>query len=311
MKRRFRELKDALDGGVVPATVTPLTPEYDIAVDDLHRHIGHLASIDGIVGLMANAHSGESSMTPTAEKVTVVQEHIEAADGDAHVFSGVSGESTTMAVEEAVALEEAGAEALMPVPIAVQANGDPQIIWDHYRGIADAVDIPLIAFQFGNYGNINLPVGTFVELCTWDEVIALKDASWTYPRYEETVRALDHVRDEFTLLNGNDTFMYHAYHLGADGALIGYANIVPELHVEKLRAVQSGDLDRARTIRRRMMALTNFIWKDPVPRYRQRTKAALKMQGFFEHETCRPPQQPLPASEKDQLRDILQDLGEL
>ncbi len=310
MREDFRELKEELDGGVVPATVTPLTPEYEIAVEDLHRHIEQLSRVDGLVGLMANAHSGEAGMTPTDEKVTVVEETIAAADG-VRVFSGVGGESTTMAVEEAKALEAAGAEALMPVPIAVQSNGDPQIIWDHYRGIADAVDIPLIAFQFGNYGNINLPVGTFVELCTWDEVIALKDASWTYPRYEETVRALDPIRDQFTLLNGNDTFMYHAYHLGADGALIGYANIVPEMHVEKLRAVHAGDLDRARALRREMIDLTNFVWKEPVPRYRQRTKAALQMQGVFEHDTCRPPQQPLPASEKDELRNILQDLGEL
>lgn len=311
MSEAYQDLKETLDGGVVPATVTPLTPDYDIAVDDLHAHIDQLASVDGLTGLMTNAHSGESTMTPTEEKCKVIEETITAADGRAHVFSGVSGESTPMAVEEAVALEEAGAEALMPVPIAVQGNGDPQIIWDHYRGIADAVDIPLIAFQFGNYGDINLPIGTFSELVQWDEVIALKDASWTYPRYEETVRALDHVRDEFVLLNGNDTFMYHAYHLGADGALIGYANIVPELHVAKLRAVQSGDLERAREIRREMMDLTNFIWKDPVPRYRQRTKAALKMQGYFEHDTCRPPQQPISAEEKDELRNILQDLGEL
>jgi 4-hydroxy-tetrahydrodipicolinate synthase len=311
MRPEFETLKDELDSGVVPATVTPLTPDYDVDVDSLHRHIGNLSAVDGIVGLMANAHSGESSMTPTDVKAEVVREHIAAAGDDARVFSGVSGESTTQAVAEAKVLEEAGAEALMPVPIAVQSNGDPQVVWDHYRGIADAVDIPLIAFQFGNYGDITLPVGTFVELCTWDEVIALKDASWTYPRYEETVRALDHIRDEFTLLNGNDTFMYHAYHLGADGALIGYANLIPEMHVEKLRAVQAGDLDRARELRREMMPLTNFVWKDPVPRYRQRTKSALEMQGVFEHDTVRPPQQPLPAAEKDELRNILQDLDRL
>lgn len=311
MRPEFETFKEELKGGVTPATVTPLTPEYEIAADDLKTHIGNLASTDGIVGLMANAHSGESSMTPTDEKAEVVRLHAEAAGDDARVFSGVSGESTLQAVEEAKALEAAGAEALMPVPIAVQSNGDPRILWDHYQGIADAVDIPLIAFQFGNYGNINLPIGTFVDICKMDEVVALKDASWTYPRYEKTVRALDHIRDEFTLLNGNDTFMFHAYHLGADGALIGYANLIPDMHVEKLRAVQAGDLERARELRREMLPLTNFIWKDPVPRYRQRTKSALEMMGVIEHETVRPPQQNLPASEKDELRNILQDLGEL
>lgn len=309
MNPAYADVKDSIKYGVIPATVTPLTPDYEVAADDLRRHIGNLAAVDGIPAVIANAHSGESKMTPTDVKTDVVERHQEAAGDDAMVFSGVAGESTLQAVEEAERLEEAGADALMPVPIDVYSHGDPQIILDHYQGIAEAVDVPLIAFQFGNYGEIAQPISSYVELCKLDEVVALKDATFDPVRYEKTVRALSPVRDDMTLMTGNDTFLYHSYLLGAETALISYANLIPEMHVEKLRAVQDGDLERARDLRSEMLALTNFLYADPPGRYRIRLKEALALMGTFEHATVRPPQQQLDPEDRDELREILQDLG--
>ncbi|MFB6173772.1 MAG: dihydrodipicolinate synthase family protein [Halobacteriales archaeon] len=310
MNTEFAALKDEIKDGVIPATVVPLTPDIEVAEDDLLTHAGTLASVEGVPALIANAHSGESTMTPTEEKVEIVRLHREAAGGDARVFSGVHGESTPQAAAEARRLVEAGAEALMPVPIGVQSHGDPRILRDHYRGIADAVDVPLIAFQFGNYGAINQPVSAWVQLVEMEEVIALKDATFDPVRYEKTVRALSHIED-YTLLSGNDTFLYHSYHLGAESALISYANLVPEMHVEKVRAVNRDDLERGRELRAAMRELTDFLYADPPGRYRNRIKAALELQGVFEHDTVRPPAQSLGPEAKDELAGILRRMGEL
>ncbi|MFB6201046.1 MAG: dihydrodipicolinate synthase family protein [Halorhabdus sp.] len=310
MQQAHAEIMHDLEGGILPATVTPLDPDLEIVEDDLYDHARDLSRTDGVVALVANAHSGECKMSPTEQKEEVVRIHREAAeDTDTYVFSGVSGESTPLAVEQAERMVEAGADALMPVPIDVYSHGDPQIILDHYRGIADAVDVPLVAFQFGNYGDINLPVSAYVELCRLDEVIALKDATFDPLRYEQTVRALEPYREEFTLLTGDDTFLFHSYHLGADGGLHSYANLVPEMHVEQLRAVRDDDLDRARELRAEMLELTNFLYGDPPGRYRNRIKAALQMLGTFEHDTVRPPGQPLSPEERDELRAVLDGMG--
>lgn len=308
MDPRFEELKDAIKGGVIPATVTPWTPEYDLDEDALHRHVSDLVSHDGLVAVIANAHSGEAKMADMAVKEDVIRHHVEAAGDDAYVFSGIAGESTLQAIEQAKRAEAAGADALMPVPIDVYSHGDPQILLDHYRGIADAVDVPLIAFQFGNYGDIALPISAYVEAVRMDEVIALKDATFDPVRYDKTVRALAPYRDEFTLLTGDDTFLFHSYHLGAESALISYANLIPDMHVEKLRAVHANDLDRAKELRREMMPLTNFVFGDPPGRYRARVKTALEMLGTFEHPTVLPPQQPLSTEERSELQGILQDM---
>jgi 4-hydroxy-tetrahydrodipicolinate synthase len=306
------DVMNTIKGGIIPATVTPLTPDLEVAEADLYDHVSGLSAIDGIVACIANAHSGECKMAPTEDKLDVVRIHEEATAGDdTMVFSGISGESTPKAIEQAKRAEAAGAEALMPVPIDVYSHGDPAIIVDHYRGIADAVDVPLIAFQFGNYGDIALPISAYVELCEMDEVVALKDATFDPVRYERTVRALKPVWDEFTMMTGDDTFLYHSYLVDSETALISYANLIPEMHVEQIRAVHAGDLGHARELRAEMIDLTNFLYGEPPGRYRNRIKEALRLLGTFDHATVRPPAQPLAPDEKDELRAILQDMGEL
>ena len=307
MDDSYAEVRDALEGGVTPATVTPLTPDLEIAEDDLYDHIRSLSETDGVVATVANAHSGECKMAPSEDKEEVIRIHKEASS-DAMVFSGIHGESTPIAIEEAKRAEAAGAEALMPVPIDVLSHGDPKILIDYYRDIADAVDIPLIAFQFGNFGDIAQPVSAYVELCRMDEVVALKNATFNPVRFEETVRALEPYRDEFTLMTGEDLFLYHSYVLGAESALISYANLIPEMHVEKLQAVRNGDLERARRLRSEMLPLTNYVFGKPIGRNRNRIKEALAMMGTFEHATVRPPGQPLSPEERDELRTVLQDM---
>lgn len=310
LKDEFRGMKDRLSDGTIPATATPWTPEYDIAEDDLTAHVSNLAGVDGIVALMANAHTGECKMLDRETKQEVVRLHKEAA-GDVPVFSGVYGESSLRAAEMAQEAEAAGADGIMLLPLDVYAHEDPEEPIEHFRRVADAVDVPLVNFQFPTWGSPGIPIGAHVEICSMPEVVAFKEASFDPVRYERTVRAVDSVRDDVTMMTGNDTFLYHAYELGAESGLIGYANLVPERHVEKVQAVNRGDLDRAREIREELLPLTNHVFGQPEGKYRARVKAALEMQGVFEHDTLLPPQAGIGVEEKQELREILQDLGEL
>lgn len=310
MKAEHAELKDQIKGGIIPATVTPWTPQYELAEDDLAAHVRELCSVDGVPAVICNAHSGECRMASREMKQRVVRAH-ESAAGDTPVFAGVGGESSILAVEQAREAEAAGADAVMPLPLEVYGNQDPREPVEHFERIADAVDVPLINFQFPTWGGAGIPIEAHVEICAMDEVIAFKEASFDPVRAERTIRALDHVRDEFTLMTGNDTFLYHAYLLGTETGLIAYANLIPEMHVEKLRAVRAGDHERALEIRREMLPLTNFVFGEPQGRYLARTKAALEMLGTFEHATLLPPQQGIGEDERAELRGILEELGEL
>ncbi|WP_330633393.1 dihydrodipicolinate synthase family protein [Halocatena halophila] len=312
LKDAYRPLKEQIAGGIMPATAVPWTPEpeYNLIESDLESLVELLSSVDGIAGLVANAHTGECKMLSREIKQRIIRVHKRAA-GDTPVFSGVYGESSHQAVEMAQEAQAAGADGIMLLPLDIYANQDPREPVEHFRRVGEAVDIPLINFQFPTWGSAGLPISAHVEICQLPEVIGFKEASFDPVRYEETVRALDHCRDDFTMLTGNDTFLMHAYQLGAETGLIGYANLVPELHVEKIRAVHDGDMERAKEIRERLLALTNHVFGAPEGRYRARVKAALKMQGIFEHDTLLPPQQQIDMEERQALREILDELDEL
>ena len=312
IKEEFIDLKEQIAGGIIPATVTPWTPgpEYDLVESDLKGHVEDLCAVDGIVAVICNAHSGEAKMAPRDVKQDVIRAHKDAA-GDTPVFAGVAGESSILAVEQAKEAEAAGADALMLLPLEVYGNGDPRVPVEHFRRVADAVDVPLINFQFPTWASAAIPVESHAEICAMPEVIGFKEASFDPVQYEETIRALDPPRDDYTQMTGNDTFLYHAYVLGSETGLIAYANLVPEMHVEKLHAVLEGDLDRAHAIRREMLDLTNFIFGKPQGEYLARTKAALQMLGTYEYDTVLPPQQTLDEDDREELRAILEELGEL
>lgn len=310
LKDEFRGAKEQIEDGIIPATAVPWTPDYELDRDSLHEHISNLAGVDGIVGLMANAHTGECKMLSREMKQEVVRAHKEAA-GDTPVFSGVYGESSLEAVEMAQEAEDAGADGIMLLPLDVYAHQDPREPVEHFRRVAEAVDVPLIDFQFPTWGSPGLPVSAHVEICEMPEVIAFKEASFDPIYCEKVTRALNHLGDDFTMMTGNDTFLFHSYHLGAQTGLIGYANLVPDLHVEKVQAVNRGDIDRAREIRQELLELTNFVFGDPAGRYRARTKVALRMQGVFEHDTILPPQQQISMEDQERLRELLADIDRL
>lgn len=313
MKTDYEEMKNHIKGGVIPATVTPWTPdEYELVEEDLRNHVGELSQVDGVVAIICNAHSGEGSLVPLEDKKRVIEVHQEAS-GDTPIFSAVAGDSTIQAANEAAAMEAAGADALMVFPSEIYGQGEcpPEIVVDHYKGIAEATSLPLLAFQYPQFAAPPIPIEAFPEIVAMDQVVGFKEASFDPVMYEKTLRAVDDVRDEFTMISGNDTFLYHSYLLGAETALILYANLVTERHVEKLRAVHDGDLERAREIREELLPLTNFIFGEPERDLVARVKEALVLMGRFEHATVLPPQPQISDEERTELREILADLGEL
>ncbi|WP_408960273.1 dihydrodipicolinate synthase family protein [Natrinema sp. 74] len=311
LKDEFRDLKERISGGIIPATANPWSPDdYELVTSDLQRHVEDLVAVDGIEAVVANAHTGETKMLDDETYREVVETHVEAA-GDTPVFAGVYGESSIEAAKLAQTAKDAGADGVMLLPLDVYAHQLPDEPINHFKYVGETVDIPLINFQFPTWGSPGLPISAHVEICNLPHVIGFKEASFDPIRYDRTIRAVDDLRDDCTIMTGNDTFLLHAYQLGAETGLIGYANLVPDLHVEKLRAVHDGDLERAREIRERLLPLTNHIFGEPEGRYRVRVKAALKMQGVFEHETVLPPQEQISPEERTELRNILSDLDRL
>jgi 4-hydroxy-tetrahydrodipicolinate synthase len=295
--------------GVFPATVTPMTPDYEVEEEDLRNHVKQLSSIRGVGALVPNAHSGEGRMVTREQRIQVIKVHKEASK--VPIIAGIAGESTLTTIELMQDAKDAGADAIMLLPPQCFTYGylPVEVVYKYYNDCSNAVDIPIVAFQFPGFGGVKIPVEGIVEACNVKNVIGIKEASFNPVIFEETARRIRALPKEISLITGNDTFLYTCYLIGVDAALILYANLVTEMHVEMFEAVKKGNLTKGKEIDDRMRDLTNFVFGPPERDLIVRIKEALVMLGTFKYSTVLPPQPPINEEEKQKLRKILRDLG--
>lgn len=291
--------------GLIPATVLPMTPDGDPDEPALRSYIRWVAD-QGPVALAINVDTGEGPHLTHAEKIRVLE--VVKEEVDIPCVSGLAGPFTRQAVKNARDLKAAGADAFLvfPIPAYLSQPLDPQIPIDYHRAIAD-VGVPLILFQLQPaLGGVNYDLDTLRQLGTIDGVVAIKEASFDARRYVDTVRAIEVLDEDVTVLTGNDNFILESFMLGCAGALIGFGAIMTREQVAMIDAWKAGKIDEARRLGDRVQHLADAVFAAPVANYRARLKEALVMLGVLERAHVREPLLPLSDAERSALREALE-----
>ena len=297
--------------GIIPAIVTPMTPEGDLDLPVLRRYAQWLAD-QGPVALAVNVDTGEGPHLTPDEKRQTIETVAEAVAGKCKVVGGIAGPSTAQGVANARAAESAGADALLIFPISAFLGQplNPEVPYRYHAAIAEAVDLPLILFQLQPaLGGVLFTTEILHRLITIPSVAAIKEASFDAMRFLQVKAALESASRKITFLTGNDNFICESFILGAEGALLGFSTLGTREQVDMLEAIQRGDIARAQEIGGRLQPLADVIFAPPVTDYRARTKEALKMLGVLENTTVRPPLLPVSEAECETIQRALQAAG--
>lgn len=297
--------------GIIPAIVTPMTPEGELNLPALRRYVEWLTA-QGPVALAVNVDTGEGPHLTADEKRQTLETVAEAAAGRCRVVAGVAGPSTAQAVANARAAQNAGAEALLifPIPSFLGQPLNPEIPYHYHAAIAEAVALPLVLFQLQPaLGGVLFNEEILHRLITIPSVIAIKEASFDAVRFLQVKAALAAASRRITLLTGNDNFILESFLLGAEGALLGFSTLGTREQVDMLTAVCERDYERAHELGRRLQPLADVIFAPPVTDYRARTKEALKMLGVIDCTAVRPPLLPIGEAERVQIRKALECAG--
>lgn len=297
--------------GIIPAIVLPMTEDYRIDEFALEGYVEWLLG-QGCHGLAINVDTGEGPHLWPEEKVRVIQIVKGVVGNRIPIISGLGAAFTEQAVRAAREAEQAGADGLLVFPISAW-RGRPlptDLVYDYHKAVAQAVKIPLIAFQLQDaLGGVEFDAPVLKRLFELDEVIAIKEACFDAKKYVETVRYLRSLPRDITILTGNDNFILESFVLDADGALIGFGTLATELQVQMYDAWCAGDHDTAFRIGGRVQKLADVIFGQPVRDYRVRTKEALVMQGVIPRATVRPPLQGVDDGEREKIRIALEETG--
>jgi 4-hydroxy-tetrahydrodipicolinate synthase len=297
--------------GLIAAIVTPMRKDFSVDEASLRRYTRWLVD-QGVRGLAVNVDTGEGPHLFPDERLRVLDIVREEVAGRALVVAGLAASFTEQARRIARDTAAAGAEALLVFPIpAYQGEPlDPEIPAAYHAAVAEASELPLIAFQLQPaLGGVDFSAEAITRVMSVEGVVAIKEASFDAKRFVETARLVKSLPSSPTVLNGNDNFLLEAYLLGAEGALLGFGTLAARQQVEMHEAARAGDLDRANGLRDMLQPLCDAIFSAPVRNYRARVKHALVRLGVIDEPHVRPPLLPLDEAEHDLVDRALKEAG--
>lgn len=296
--------------GLIPASVTPMTPDHKIDESSLRRYIQWLLD-QGAHGVAVNVDTGEGPHLWPEERVRVLEIFAEEVNGKIPVVAGLGASFTEQAVKLAQQAKSAGANALLVFPIGAFQGVplDPDVPHGYHAAVAE-VGLPLILFQLQPaLGGAEYPAEVIERLASIDGVVAIKEASFDALKYTQTLRVLERLSRPITMLTGNDNFIGESFVLGAGGALIGFGTLATDRQVEMVEAFEHGDHERGMKIWHELMPLEEAVFGPPVRDYRARVKAALHAIGVIDHATVRPPLLPAKPEQVSHVVDLLKQVS--
>src|SRR3984885_10226629 len=135
--------------GVIPAVLLPFFDDLSIDEKSFRKHLRDVAATDGISAITINAHSTEVASCTFDEQRRVLDIAQDEIGGRLPLVNGIWADGSLEAARIARMAEAGGASALLvfpPAPFTLQQS--PAMAIEHFRRIADASSLPIIAFQY-------------------------------------------------------------------------------------------------------------------------------------------------------------------
>lgn len=215
----------------------------------------------GIDHLFVLGSLGEFPSVRPEERAPILSAVRDALRPPTDLWVGCGAPSTIQAVGFAREAQAAGAAVLLAVP-PYYLHPTPAAIAEYYRSLRRAVDRPLFAYNIPSLVGYPLAPGLLHALGREGVLQGVKDTSGSFP----SVRAfLDGRPAGFAVIPGDDAFATEAILAGAEGAIMGLANILPRLGVALVRAAAGRDEPRARALQASVDRLGAIVREGPFP----------------------------------------------
>jgi 4-hydroxy-tetrahydrodipicolinate synthase len=305
-----------LPHGVIPAVLLPFNDDLSIDEKGFRSHLRDVAATDvaatkGLSAITINAHSTEVASCSFEEQrrvLAIAQDEI----GDRlPLVNGVWADGSIEAARIACMAADGGASALLIFPPAPFTLGQsPEMALAHFKRIADATDLPLIAFQYPLATGQGYPRDTLLKMV--DEVPsirAIKDWAGNVPQHEMHIRTLQSLPRPVNVLTTHSAWLLSSLVLGCNGLLSGSSSVIPDLQAQLFHAVKANDLAEARRLNDRIYPLARVFYADPWADMHNRMKEALVLLGRLPRAVVRPPLVKLADVEIDRIRAALAEAG--
>jgi 4-hydroxy-tetrahydrodipicolinate synthase len=255
---------------------------------------------NGNDGLVLTGTTGEATTLSDEEKVELWKA-VRGAVG-VPLIAGTGTASTAHSVELTRLAEAAGADAALVV--TPYYNRPSQAGIDaHFRAVAQASSLPVIAYDIPKRTGRELKTSTLLALAKDGAIAGVKDAAGSPAA---TAVLVEEAPSGFEVYSGDDSYTLPLLAVGAVGVISVASHWAGAQISEMIAAFTKGDTVAATALNARLGESWAFQTSDaapnPVP-----TKAMMRALGLPSGE-CRLPMGPTPAGRVDQARQVWRNL---
>jgi len=305
--------KNYRPAGVIPATLLALNNDMSIDMPQSRKHLRDCALVDGVSAVTVNGHASEVHACTFDEQRTILSESLSAVGDKVPLINGVYADGSIEAAKIARMAEDEGASCLLVFPPNSMIMGGqlrPEMAVEHYKRIADATDLPLIAFQYPMQSGLGFPFETLLKLFdAIPSIVAIKDWSNDPMLHERHIRSFQTLPRPVNVLTTHSSWLMASLSMGCNGLLSGAGSVIADLHVALFRAVQAGDLAAAQSINDRIVPVAQAFYAPPFLDMHNRMKEALVLLGRIERSVVRPPLMKLASAEIERIGVALKEAG--
>ena len=260
-------------GRMIPAMVTPFDENRELDVDKVQALAARLVD-GGSDSLIINGTTGESPTVFYPQKIELFRAVVEAVGVRVPVIANVGDNCTADTVDFAREVAELGVDGFMCV--VPYYNKPPQEgIYQHFRTIANAVELPIILYNIPGRCVVNMEAETTLRLAhDCANVVAVKEASG---KMDQIKAIIDAAPEGFAVYSGDDAVTFDIMKLGGTGVISTIGNVAPARMKEIVDLCAAGDWEAAAAANEALMPLMKGLFETSNPIL---VKEALKLLGF-------------------------------
>ena len=265
-------MKKPVFEGLATAIVTPFkNGTIDIPTFEMLLDAQLAANVDAIV---VCGTTGESATLSAQEQLALIAHAIQYTAGRCKIIAGTGSNDTAHAIDMSRAASSMGACAVLVVTPYYNKCTQAGLI-AHYTAIADAVSCPVICYNVPSRTGVDMTLETYQALSKHPNIQGVKEAGGSPAKIAKTIETC---ADDFFVWSGNDDEAVCAMALGAKGLISVLSNVRPKKTLAMLRACQQNDFRRAGALQRELMELIGalFCVVNPIP-----VKKALELEGIL------------------------------
>jgi 4-hydroxy-tetrahydrodipicolinate synthase len=246
--------------GSIVALVTPMREDGSIDYEALRRLVDwHVAEGTDCLGVVGT--TGESPTVSVEEHCEIIRISVEHAAGRVPVMAGTGGNSTAEAIELSRYAKKVGADCSLSV-VPYYNRPSQEGIYQHFRSIAEAVDIPMVLYNVPGRTVADMLPETTLRLAQVPGIIGIKEATGDIERAGWLIK---HAPKGFAIYSGDDSTAVALMLLGGHGNVSVTANVAPRAMHELCHAALAGQAREAAAMHLKLLALHKHLFCEPSP----------------------------------------------